>query len=151
MRFNYWFSRFRRNTNGLKKIVNGQMDRRCEVKFPAVFTLQQLLVIVRKQISHFWQRRVKKFHGAELFLESWQSLDQSRNCPPFMELEGSLKEILHCSVILCVRQCLLLLSLRIPGIDTLHICMYYMFRPTVAIIRYIDLLQSPFFLSTLPP
>jgi hypothetical protein len=60
-------------------------------------------------------------------------------------------QILYCSVILSVRQRLLLCSEQNSGIDTPCICTYHKFRPTEAIIRYIELLQSPFLLSALPP
>jgi hypothetical protein len=46
---------------------------------------------------------------------------------------------------------LLLLRQHNPGIDTPYVSMYYTFRPTAAIIRYIDPLKSPFFLSAVPP
>jgi hypothetical protein len=38
-----------------------------------------------------------------------------------------------------------------PGINTPCVCMYYMFRPIADIIRYIELFQSPIFLSAVPP
>jgi hypothetical protein len=45
---------------------------------------------------------------------------------------------------------LILLSRHNSGIDTPYVSMYYMFRPSVAIIRYTELLQSPFLLLYLP-
>jgi hypothetical protein len=48
-------------------------------------------------------------------------------------------------------QCSLLIGRRNPGIDTPYVCVYYMFRPIVAIIRYIEPLQSPFLLSGIRP
>jgi hypothetical protein len=38
--------------------------------------------------------------------------------------------------------CLLFLSQHNPGTDTPNVCMYYMFRPIVAIIRYIESLHN---------
>jgi hypothetical protein len=47
--------------------------------------------------------------------------------------------------------CLLLFSRHSPGINIPCVCMYYMFRPTVANIRYTELLQPAFSLSAIPP
>jgi hypothetical protein len=40
-----------------------------------------------------------------------------------------LLEILYCSVMLCVRQCLVSPIQHNPGVDTSYVCMYYMFWP----------------------
>jgi hypothetical protein len=37
------------------------------------------------------------------------------------------------------------------GINTPWVCMYYMFLPIAAFISYTELLQSPFFVSAIPP
>jgi hypothetical protein len=42
-------------------------------------------------------------------------------------------------------------SVDSPGINTPYVCMYCMFRSVLAILRYIDPLQSPFLLSAMPP
>jgi hypothetical protein len=52
---------------------------------------------------------------------------------------------------LCVRQCLLLLSQCNSGIDTPYICMHYMFWRIAATVRYAEPLQLPFLLSAVPP
>jgi hypothetical protein len=57
-------------------------------------------------------------------------------------------------------QCLLLLLVVVvvvvfnqdsSDIDMPWVCMYYKFWPIAPIVRYIELLQSPFFLSVIPP
>jgi hypothetical protein len=53
--------------------------------------------------------------------------------------------IMYCSVILFVRKCLFLFRRHISGIDSPCGGMLYIFRYIAAVIRYIGLLQSPFF------
>jgi hypothetical protein len=58
-------------------------------------------------------------------------------------------EILYSSVILEIM--FIIISQHNPGINTPCFCVYCMFQPIAAIIRYIELLQSPFLLSAIPP
>jgi hypothetical protein len=51
----------------------------------------------------------------------------------------------------CLYQFLLLFSGHKSDINTPCVCMYYMFRPIAAIIRYTEPLQSSFLLSAIPP
>jgi hypothetical protein len=60
-------------------------------------------------------------------------------------------DVLYSSIILCVKQRLLSFSRQNSGINTPHVCMYYMFHPIVGIIRYVELSQSPFLLSAMLP
>jgi hypothetical protein len=46
--------------------------------------------------------------------------------------------------------CKIMFSRHNPGINTPRVCTYYMIWPVVDIIRYIELLQSPFRLLCLP-
>jgi hypothetical protein len=67
------------------------------------------------------------------------------------ERNAPLLEMLYCSVTLCVRQCSFVFSLHSSAISIPCVCMYYMLRPIAVIIRYTELLQSPFFLCAVPP
>jgi hypothetical protein len=46
--------------------------------------------------------------------------------------------------------CLLLFSQH-SCVNSQYVCTYYMFQPIVAIVRYVELLQSPFLLSDVLP
>jgi hypothetical protein len=53
--------------------------------------------------------------------------------------------------VISVTECLLLFSLHSSAISIPCVCMYHMFQPIAAIIRYTEPLQWPFFLSAIHP
>jgi hypothetical protein len=100
----------------------------------------------RTSLSPANSNSTELLHSEGIFLNGRRTQIQIK-----MEHIFLLEMLLCCSVTLFVRQCLLLLSRRYPGIDTPYVCMYYMFRSIVAIIRHIEHLQPPFLLFAVLP